>query len=110
MPTITRKHRANLTETVEIALAEDEYIPTQGDRKRGLNTRKQARIVGYHLEFAWIAAAERWDLIEPQSQIAVQQKRNDDTWGAPAPRIISYDAGPALESNYAPVNNPTVSW
>lgn len=110
MPDIKRRNRVAISNLVDIDLDEADYIDTSGDRRRGLNTRRPARIVGYHLEFAWVGSLFRWNLLEAQSQILVQQQRSNGTWGPVQHRTISYDAGPRLESQYAPTSNPVVTW
>jgi hypothetical protein len=110
MPTIERTSRATLTTRVEVNFTEDEYIDTFGDRRRGLNTRRPARIIGYVLNFQWLPTAQRWDLQESYSAVSMEQQRADCTWGAAQPRAVTYETGPALESAYAPTSNPVVTW
>lgn len=64
---------------VTVALDEDEYVPTQGDRRAG--TAREAVITSYHLEYDWDFGQDAWVPNPYRSNVSIRQRLLSGEWG-----------------------------
>lgn len=80
-------NRRQIGRVIEVTFKEHEMLPTKGDRKRGSNDRREARVESLRLAYFWSFDKHEW-IAETMASAQVSQRLASGEWAKPVQRNI----------------------